>query len=113
MWGVIRVKGNGNIKAACEALAWDMSGSGLQVRWKEHQSAELSVQVLLMNVPSVLEQGGVESKILWHLSEIKKKFLKRGTLPVEYVGVPLPKIEVLWRQTNKGNDRARQSGIFP
>ncbi len=78
MWGVIRVKGNGNIKEACEALAWDMTGLGLQVQWKEHQSAESSAQVLLMNVPPVLECGGVESKILWHLHEIEKKLLKMG-----------------------------------
>jgi hypothetical protein len=37
MWGVIRVKGNANIKEACKALAWDMTGLGLQVRLKEHQ----------------------------------------------------------------------------
>jgi hypothetical protein len=72
MWGIIRVKGNGNIKEACEVLAWDMTCSGLQVPWREHQLAESSAQVLLMNVPPVLECSGVEGKIIWHLTEIKK-----------------------------------------
>jgi hypothetical protein len=29
MWGVIRVTGNGNIKEACESLAWDLLDTGL------------------------------------------------------------------------------------
>jgi hypothetical protein len=31
-----------------------------QVQWKEHQSADSSAQVLLMNVPVVLDTGGVK-----------------------------------------------------
>ena len=49
LWGVICDTGNGNVKEACKALAWDMVDSGLQVRWKDHQSADSSIQVLLMN----------------------------------------------------------------
>ncbi len=51
MWGVIWVKGNGTMKEACNALAWDMIDLELTVRWKEHQSAESSARILLMNVP--------------------------------------------------------------
>jgi hypothetical protein len=36
LWGVIRVTGDGNVKEAYEALAWDMVDLGLQVRWKDH-----------------------------------------------------------------------------
>jgi hypothetical protein len=60
-----------------------------------------------MNVPSVLEWGGIEREILWYLSEIKKKLLKRGTLPLEYVGVPLPKIKVMWRQSKQRKERRK------
>jgi hypothetical protein len=94
MWGVIQVKGNSNIKEACKALAWDMINSGLTVRWKEHQSAESSRHILLMNVPPILERGGVESEIVWHLCKLEKRFLKKRILPEEYVGVPLPMISV-------------------
>jgi hypothetical protein len=101
MWGVIRVKGIANIKEVCDVLAWDMTSSGLQVHWKEHQSAESSAHVLLMNIHLALKQGSVESKIIWHLTEIEKKFLKRGTIPTKYFGVPLPKIKVTWQRNGR------------
>ncbi len=31
LWGVICITRNGNVKEACEALAWDMADTGLQV----------------------------------------------------------------------------------
>ncbi len=62
------------MKEACEALAWDMVDTGLQVWWKDHQLAESSAQVPLMNVPPVFDRGNVEGKIIWHLMEIEKVF---------------------------------------
>ncbi len=105
LWRVIRVLCNGNIKEACESLSWDMVDTGLQVWWKDHQSADLSAQVLLMNVPPVLDRAGVEGKFIWHLAEIEKGLLKKGLLPVEYVGVPLPEIKVSWRQNKQGKGK--------
>jgi hypothetical protein len=105
LWGVIWVTGNGNIKEACEALAWDMVDTGLQVRWKDHQSANLSAQVLLMNVPPALDRAGVESKTIWHLTETKKGFLKKGVLLTEYVGIPLPEINISWHQNKQGEGK--------
>jgi hypothetical protein len=32
MWGVMLVKGNNNIKEACDNLAWDMINLGLTVK---------------------------------------------------------------------------------
>jgi hypothetical protein len=77
LWGVICVTGNGNIKEACKSLAWDMVDTGLQICWKEHQLVDSSAQVLLMNVPLVLDQAGVEGEIIWHLAEIGKGLLKK------------------------------------
>jgi hypothetical protein len=51
-----------------------------------------------MNIPPVLDRGGIKNKIIWHLTKIKKGFLKKGTLPWGYVGTPLPKLRVSWRQ---------------
>jgi hypothetical protein len=96
LWGIIRVTKNSNVKEACEASAWDMVDTGLQVRWKDHQSAKSSAQILLMNVPPVLGRGGIEAEIIWHLTEIEKGLLKKGVLLSEYVGVQLPKIRVTW-----------------
>jgi hypothetical protein len=50
LWGIICVTGSSNVKEACEALAWDMVDTGLQVQWKDHQAAESSAQVLLMKM---------------------------------------------------------------
>jgi hypothetical protein len=93
------------MKEACEALAWDMVDTGLQVCWKDHQSVESSAQILLMNVPQVLDRGGVEGENIWHLTEIEKGLQKKGVLPSEYVGVQLPKIKVTWRQNKKAKGK--------
>ena len=82
-----------------------MVDTGLRIRWKEHQLANSSAQVLLMNVPPVLDRSRVEGKILWHLAEIEKGLLKKGCLPTEYIGVPLPEIKVLWRQNKQGKGK--------
>jgi hypothetical protein len=93
------------VKEACEALAWDMVDMGLQVWWKDHQSAELSTQILLMNFPPVLDKSSVKGGIIWHLTEIKKGLLKKGVLPSEYVGVQLPKIRMTWQQNKQGKGK--------
>ena len=108
MWGVIRVSGNGNIKEACEAHSWDMNGSGLQIRWKEHQSAKSNAQVLLMNAPHVLDHGRVEEEIIWHLQQIENSLLREGKLSTEFVGVPLPEIKVSWHQSKQGKGRTKE-----
>jgi hypothetical protein len=61
------------MKEVCDALAWDMINLGLILRWKEHQSAESSAHILLMNVPPVLEWGGMENVIVWHLCKLETR----------------------------------------
>jgi hypothetical protein len=58
LWGAFCITRNNNVKEACEALVWDMVDMGLQVCWKDHQLAESSTQILLMNVPPVLDRSG-------------------------------------------------------
>ncbi len=36
---------------------------GFQVCWKDHQSAESSTQILLMNLPPVLDRGGIKGEM--------------------------------------------------
>ncbi len=50
-------------------------------------------------------KGGIEGEIIWHLAEIEKCLLKKGLLPVEYVGVPLSEIKVSWRQNKQGKGK--------
>jgi hypothetical protein len=51
-------------------------------------------QILLKNVPPVLERGSIEGEIIWHLTEIEKGLPKKGVLPSEYVGVQLLEIRM-------------------
>ena len=60
---------------------------------------------MLMCVPNVSNQEGIEGEIFWHFSEITKSLLKKGVLPSEFVGEPLPEIRVAWRQTKQGKGR--------
>jgi hypothetical protein len=63
-----------------------------------------------MNVQAVLDRAGIESKFLWHLAEIEKSWLKKGHLSTEYVGVPIPAINVVWRQNKQGKVKKGQEG---
>jgi hypothetical protein len=69
--------------------------------------ADSSAQVLLMNVPPVLDRVGIKSKIMWHLAEIEKSLLKKGLFPMEYAEVPLPDINLLWRQNKQGKGKTK------
>ncbi len=60
-----------------------------------------------MCVPNVFDREGVEGEILWHFAKIEKSLLKKGVLPAEFVGGPLPKIRVSWRQNKQGKGRSR------
>ena len=79
-----------------------MVDSGITIRWKEHQSAESSAHVLLMNVPPILECPRVEGEILWHLGNLEKKLTRKGGNPSKYAGLPLPEISVSWHQSRQG-----------
>jgi hypothetical protein len=113
LWGVICVTGKRNVKDLCNVLEWDMVDTGLQVQWKDHQLPDSSAQVLLVNVPPVLDRVGSESKIMWHLAEIEKHLLKKGLLPAEYIGVSLPNINIWWRQNKQGKVKTRLRSTFP
>ncbi len=54
LWGIFKVCANENIKEAVESLSWDFNNTGIQVRWKPHQSANSSAQVQISAVPASL-----------------------------------------------------------
>jgi hypothetical protein len=90
-----------------------MVDMGLQIRWKEHQLVDTSAQVLLMNVPPILDCSGVEGEILRHLLEIEKGLLKKGRLPTEYIRAPHPEIRVSWRQNKQGKGKNKAKKPYP
>jgi hypothetical protein len=107
LWGVICITGNGNVKEACEALVWDMVDMGLQVWWKDHQLAESRAQVLLINVPLVLDRGGVEGEIIWHLMEIEKVSWRKEFFHQSMMASSYPRLGWLGNRTNKGKGKIK------
>ncbi len=105
LWGVVRVRGNKNVKEAIDAVAWDMNDTGLSIRWKEHQSAKSNAQVLLMCCPPIFDRQGVAEEIVFHLTQIEKDLIRKGKLPSNLSGVALPEIKVSWHQNKQGKGK--------
>jgi hypothetical protein len=91
LWAIIPLRGNANIKDACEEISWDIQ----EICWKEHQSAELNAQIMIMCVPNIFDRVGLEEEVIWHLKDIKKSLIKKGTISSELIGIPLPEIKIL------------------
>ncbi len=107
LWAVTRVRSNDNIKDACEAISWDIQESGIQIRWKEYQSAELNAQIMIMCVPNIFDRVGLEEEVFWHLKDIKKSLIKKGTISSELIGIPLPEIKISWQQNKQGKRKSK------
>ncbi len=104
---VICIRGNDNIKDACEAISWDIQESGIQILWKEHQSAELNAQIMIMCVPNTFERVGLEEEVMWHLKDIEKSLIKKGTISSKLIGTPLPEIKILSQQNKQGKGKSK------
>ncbi len=46
MWGTLQVCTAKNVKECMEAIAWDLSETGISIWWNEHQSSKSGSQVL-------------------------------------------------------------------
>jgi hypothetical protein len=49
LWDNCRVKARENVKEAVESLSWYFNNTGIQVRWKAHQSANSSAQIQIFS----------------------------------------------------------------
>ncbi len=96
LWGVAWVQGNENVMEVINSVAWDINDTGLSIRWKEHQSAESSAQILLMCCPPIFDRRGIEEEICFHLQLTEKDLIRKGKLSYNLIGVPLPNIIVSW-----------------
>jgi ribosomal protein S21 len=65
LWGTIKVRADENVKEAAEALKWDFNKTGIQVRWKPHQSADSGTQVQIVCCPDLFDKEV-------HLNEVKE-----------------------------------------
>ena len=84
------------MKDAIDSVAWDINNTGLSIRWKEHQSAEFSAQILLMCCPPMFDRKVIDEEICFHLHLIEKDLIRKGKLSPNFIGVPLPDIKVSW-----------------
>ena len=98
VWGNLRIKAGENIKEMCESIAWDMNGTGITVRWKEHQLADSSSQILIMCVPNIFDKEGLKEELLFHMKAVERKIVVKGKLPASLLTEPIPLITMAWQQ---------------
>jgi hypothetical protein len=96
VWGNLRIKAGENIKEMCESIAWDMNGTGITVRWKEHQSVDSSSQILIMCVPNIFDKEGLKEELLFHMKAVERKMVAKGKLPASLLTEPIPLITMAW-----------------
>jgi hypothetical protein len=115
LWGTARVLAKENIKEAVESLvSWDFNNTGIQVRWKPHQSANSSAQVQIFCCLSVFEREGLTKELTYNLNMVEKKICNKGQLPMDLHDEPLPAMYISWRQNSQGrgqNRRERQLSL--
>ncbi len=108
LWGSVKVHANENIKETVESLSWDFNNTGIQVRWKPHQSANFSAQVQIFCCPCIFEREGLTKELIHNLKTVKKKLCNKGQLSMDLHDEPLPAMYILWRQNSQGRGRNRR-----
>ncbi len=108
LWRTVKVQADENVKEAVEALTWDFNKTGIQVRWKPHQSADSSAQVQIMCCPNIFDKEGLTKELLFHMKEVEKKLMATGRLLYTLMDEPLPPISIQWRQSTQGKGRNKR-----
>jgi hypothetical protein len=114
LWGSVKVRANKNIKEAVESLSWGFNNTGIQVRWKLHQSTNSSAQVQIFCCPSIFKRECLTKELIYNLKTVKKKLCNKGQLSIDHHDEPLPAMYILWRQNSQGrgqNRRERQLSL--
>ena len=102
MWRTIKVCVDKNVKEAAEALKWDFNKTGIQVRWKPHQSADSGTQVQIVCCPDLFDKEGITKELLFHMKEVEKKMITKGQLPSTLIDDFLPLISISRQQRTQG-----------
>lgn len=105
LYGTIMVSGDSNIKDVVDNIAWDLQGTGLSLKWKPHQSAESSTQIIIMGVPRAFCYQGVQEQLEHHLKETEKRLISKGKLDLDNYDKPLPQMVISWKQNKKGKNK--------
>jgi hypothetical protein len=62
---------------------------------------------MIMCVPNIFDRVGLEDKVIWHLKDIEKSLIKKGTISSELIGIPLPEIKISWQQNKQGKGKSK------
>jgi hypothetical protein len=62
---------------------------------------------MIMCVPNIFDRVGLEEEVIWHLKDIKKSLMKKGTISSELIGIPLPEIKISWQQNKQGKGKSK------
>jgi hypothetical protein len=85
-----------------------MNGTGITVRWKEHQSADSSSQILIMCVPNIFDKEGLKEELLFHMKAVERKMVAKEKLPASLLTEPIPLITMAWQQNKQGRGRNQE-----
>jgi hypothetical protein len=91
----------------CESIAWDMNGTRITVRWKEHQSADSNSQILIMCVPNIFNKERLKEELLFHMKAVERKMVAKGKLLASLHTEPIPLMLVALLSSRAANDRQR------
>lgn len=104
-WGTVCASADINLKSAVEDLFMDLEDTGLVARWKRHQSAESSSQIIIPAVPRDHCPHGIKEQLLWHLKDIEVKLITKGKVDHNLIDTPLAQFEIDFKNTKKGRSR--------
>jgi hypothetical protein len=112
MWGTSRVQAGENIKEAMEVWLWDLHSTGIQVRWKAHQSANSSAFIQNMCCPNSFNKEGLSKEIVCSLKEVELKMIQKGVISADLINKPIPSLLVTWRQSSQGRARKKNKKLL-
>jgi len=108
LWGTVKVRAKENVKESVESLSWDFNNTGIQVRWKPHQSAESSAQAQICCSPNVFEREGLTEELIYNMKLVEKKMCNKGQLSMDLYDEPLPAMHISWRHNSQGKGRNKR-----
>jgi hypothetical protein len=108
VWGNLCVQAGENIREMCESIAWDMSGTGITVQWKEHQLVDSSSRILIMCVRNIFDKEGLKEELLFHMKAVERKMVTKGKLPASLLTEPIPLITLVFQQNKQGRGRNQE-----
>ncbi len=101
-----------NINEAMEVWLWDLHSTGIQVRWKAHQSADSNAIIQIMCCPNLFNKDGLSKEIVYSLKEVELKMIRKGGISADLTNKPIPSLFVTWCQSSQGRARNKNKKLL-